>query len=76
MQFKVWTCIDDRMESLRRHLEEQNPTNIETLGVAGFFGVPIKYKPLDGREVVPIQLSPSPVNFCFLFHMTPHPLAP
>lgn len=55
-KLQVWTCIDDRNESLRRHLEDANPTNIETLGVAGFFGVPVKYRPINGRE--PTTLAP------------------
>lgn len=46
------TCIDDRECSVRRHVEASNEEGfrVESFGVAGFFGVPIRYKPIDGRE--------------------------
>ena len=47
---QLFTCIDDREGSLRRHVEESNPKHVETFGVAGFFGIPIRYRPADGRE--------------------------
>ena len=45
-RFQVVTCIDDRCEGLRRHFEELSPRH-ETMGVGGFFGVPIHYRGMD-----------------------------
>jgi len=52
-------CIDTRSESFRRHLEAAGP--IETLGFAGFFAVPISFRPADGSAAVascPVLLTP------------------
>ncbi len=53
-------CLDVRSEALRRALEAQGD-DIQTLGVAGFFGVPIEYAPLaadDARPQLPGILAP------------------
>lgn len=39
---QVFFCIDDREESLRRHVEEVDPT-LKTFGVVGFFGIDMKF---------------------------------
>lgn len=54
-------CIDVRSEVLRRHLEAQS-AEIQTLGFAGFFGLPIRYQPLGtdaSRPQLPGLLSPA-----------------
>lgn len=53
-------CIDVRSEPFRRHFEEAG--EVETLGYAGFFGIPISHRGYDNEEsfpLCPVLLSPS-----------------
>ncbi|MES2526154.1 MAG: putative inorganic carbon transporter subunit DabA [Bdellovibrionota bacterium] len=42
MAAQVFFCIDDREESIRRHMEEVDP-RLKTYGVVGFFGIDMKF---------------------------------
>ena len=52
-RFQVVTCLDEREESFRRHLEEVAP-DCETFGAAGFFNVPIYYRGAADAYFVPL----------------------
>ena len=57
---QVLFCIDEREESIRRMLEEVDPS-IETVGAAGFFGVAINYAGMDdadGVSLCPVVVKP------------------
>jgi len=45
-------CIDDREESIRRHLEKINP-RYKTEGVVGFFGLDMKFKSISHPKSTP-----------------------
>jgi uncharacterized protein YbcC (UPF0753/DUF2309 family) len=56
-------CIDVRSEVFRRALEAQSP-EIETIGFAGFFGLPIEYVRFghtEGAALCPVLLRPAKI---------------
>lgn len=57
---QIFFCIDEREESIRRAIEEQEP-EVETFGAAGFFGVAVNYRGLDdphGVALCPVVVKP------------------
>lgn len=52
-RFDVITCLDEREESFRRHLEEIEPQS-RTWATAGFFGVAMYYCAADSFQFVPL----------------------
>ena len=51
--FQVVFCIDEREESIRRHLEEIEPS-CRTFGAAGFFGVAMYYRGASDTHAKPL----------------------
>lgn len=62
-RFQAVFCIDDREESLRRHLEETSK-DIETFGAAGFFGLAMDFVAMDDPRpaaLCPVVVTPAHV---------------
>jgi uncharacterized protein YbcC (UPF0753/DUF2309 family) len=61
--FQAMFCIDDRECSLRRYIEDTDPSAV-TYGTPGFFGVAFYYKPMNGK--FSMKVCPAPQNPKFL----------
>jgi len=61
--FQALFCIDDRECSLRRYVEEIDPSAL-TYGTPGFFGVAFYYKPMNGK--FSMKVCPAPMDPPFL----------
>lgn len=48
---QLFFCIDDREESIRRHLEEIDH-NVETFGVVGFFNIDMKFSSHKNKRLI------------------------
>ena len=48
---QILFCIDDREESIRRHVEEINPA-LKTFGVVGFFGLDMKFSSIKHKRLI------------------------
>lgn len=52
-RFQAIFCLDEREESMRRHLEEVAP-DVETFSTAGFYSVPMYYRGATDANFVPL----------------------
>lgn len=52
-RFQACFCLDEREESMRRHLEEVAP-DVETFGAAGFYGMAMYYRGTGDAHFVPL----------------------
>ncbi len=60
---QILFCIDDREESIRRHIEEIDH-GVQTYGVVGFFGIDMKFSSLKNQRLIaqcPPVINPSRV---------------
>lgn len=58
--FQAIFCLDDREESMRRHIEELEP-RCETFGLAGFYGVAMYFRGVEDahpRPLCPVVITP------------------
>lgn len=53
VSIQVITCLDDREESFRRHLEELD-SSVETFGAAGFYNVPMYFRGAADAHFIPL----------------------
>ena len=53
-RFQASFCLDEREESLRRHLEEIAGDEVETFGVAGFYAVAMYYRGAADAHFTPL----------------------
>lgn len=53
LRFQAVFCLDEREESVRRHLEELAP-DVETFGAAGFYGVVMYYRGAADAHFLPL----------------------